>query len=297
MPYFLAIAAMGMSDNKLRVWNWANNSTLLTLPGTFSPPTMVEFLSNGLLAAAATSSNTTLWNITTGTGLTLNAQNYALEGLSNGNLATTGSSNFIQIWNPLTGVLIYQVNVGKTQFALKQTSTANLLASGSNDNKIYLWDIYTLTLVSTLSGHAGIVNRLDLTPSGLLVSASADNTVKLWNITQTTALSSVSLPATITALKVASPTQLVVGLNAAYVRLVNNNNNVLTLGAQVNLPNPSTTVQDLKVTSQSVVLVGNADGSVAFMNLNTSSFNQSLIPVNSSVKPNTFDIIGITLGL
>lgn len=57
-----------------------------------------------------------------------------------------------------------------------------LLASGSMDKTIKLWDVRTGTLKQTLTGHSNGVHSLEFSPDGMtLASGSDDKTIKLWN--------------------------------------------------------------------------------------------------------------------
>jgi len=60
-----------------------------------------------------------------------------------------------------------------------------LLASGSNDDTVKLWDVATGVVVRTLKGHryASVVLSVAFSPDGkVLASGSGDNTVTLWEL-------------------------------------------------------------------------------------------------------------------
>lgn len=59
----------------------------------------------------------------------------------------------------------------------------SLLASGSSDNTIKLWDVKSRTNITTLKGHTSGVNSVAFSPDGsLLASGSSDDTILLWDM-------------------------------------------------------------------------------------------------------------------
>lgn len=58
-----------------------------------------------------------------------------------------------------------------------------ILASGSEDETIKLWEVKSGREILTISGHLGYVNSVAFSPDGrILASASDDKTIKLWEV-------------------------------------------------------------------------------------------------------------------
>lgn len=58
----------------------------------------------------------------------------------------------------------------------------NMLASGSADSTVKLWNVASLTLVRTLEGHTNWITSLAYLGKGNLASGSADFAIKVWSI-------------------------------------------------------------------------------------------------------------------
>jgi WD40 repeat protein len=76
--------------------------------------------------------------------------------------------------------------VGPSGWSLCWLDKPGIIALGTWEGKIELWDIRTKSMVKAMSGHTQIVMSLALGPtlrdgSRTLVSASSDGTIKMWN--------------------------------------------------------------------------------------------------------------------
>jgi len=58
-----------------------------------------------------------------------------------------------------------------------------LLASGSGDSTVKIWDATTGECIKTLSVNSYSVNSVSFNNQGLLAIGSSDSTVKIWDVT------------------------------------------------------------------------------------------------------------------
>ena len=57
------------------------------------------------------------------------------------------------------------------------------MCTGSEDQKVYLWDLQTKEIAQTLIGHTGAVLAVSTHPTEMIVASGGmapDNTVKIW---------------------------------------------------------------------------------------------------------------------
>jgi WD40 repeat protein len=68
-------------------------------------------------------------------------------------------------------------------WALTLSSDGRTIASGGNDQQVYVWDLSGQQLLDTFEGHRDRIWSLDISPVGsVLASGSGDTTIKLWNL-------------------------------------------------------------------------------------------------------------------
>lgn len=102
--------------------------------------------------------------------------------LPNSGFIGIAASNHIGLWDPetMTETARFQYDAPLTSIAF--SPNGDLVASGSVDNTLQLWNPRTHTLQATLRGHTGAVLSVVFSTDGTLIaSGSMDDTVRLWN--------------------------------------------------------------------------------------------------------------------
>jgi WD40 repeat protein len=289
-----------MINNLLLIWDWSSNTVVYQLTWYYSALSNIKYLNNNLLAAPASSSSISVWDVTSGkvkyniTGGVLD-----LQLMTSSYLATSGADNLLKVWNIANGQLKSQISVASAINVLKQVNQTILAGGGSNGN-IYMWSL-TSSLQMILSWNAfsgASINGLDLSSNGLLISMTASTGVlKVWNITTSAVklVGQLTAPSAISCfVNILSSSLVALGSAvSSYIQFVNVTNNCsLSLANQVPLLNPSAFVTDMSLTSESYLVVCQNDGTVLFLNVNTSTFLLGLTPLSSSIVPGFIELIG-----
>jgi WD40 repeat protein len=160
-----ALLASGSTDKTIRLWNPADGSLVRTLEGHTDFVTRVAFAPDGkTLASTSRDGTVRLWDVATGQ----QKPEWSFTAPTMGSEAPDESYVDKPFW--MTG--------------LSFSPDGALLAAGSTDGQVRVWELPAGTLVQTLVGHRSWVmpNMLDFTPDGkTLVSGSRDGTVRLWD--------------------------------------------------------------------------------------------------------------------
>lgn len=129
----------------------------------------------------------------------INALDYSPDGKT---IISGSFDSTVRVWNAQTGVelkALKEVAVKKSNIykqgilepsssfegeihSLVYSPNGLVIATGSSDYDIRLWDSQTYAALNTLSGHKGLVTALAYSPDGrTIVSASNDKTIIIWN--------------------------------------------------------------------------------------------------------------------
>ncbi|MEH2372505.1 serine/threonine-protein kinase [Nostoc sp.] len=155
------ILASGSWDKTIKLWDVNSGREICSITGHQLQVNAVAFSPQGQLLASASYDRTIrLWQISALEDFKRELQNrpcYSLLGTLSGHA-----------WAVLTVAF---------------SPDGKILATGSDDNTIKLWEVNTGQLICTLVGHSWSVVAVAFSADGeTLLSASCDKTVKLWRV-------------------------------------------------------------------------------------------------------------------
>ena len=93
-------------------------------------------------------------------------------------------AGYVQIWSGANGEQIRQLDLNDA-VSLAFSPDDQILATGSFDGTLRLWEVASGRLLVETRGHSASIQRLIFTPDGArLISGSSDGTISLWGIPQ-----------------------------------------------------------------------------------------------------------------
>lgn len=199
------VLASGSEDRTVRLWDTKTGTCLRTLQGHSSWVRSIAFSPEGRTIASGSDDQTVrLWDAKTGQRLR------TLQGYARGirtvafspdhrALASGGEDHRVRLWNLETGQCFATLNghtsrIWSVAFSpgTNQPASCNvpyqpglglLLASGSEDQTVRLWDVWTGQCLKILQGHRDGIHSVAFSPTGeRLASGSSDATIRLWDV-------------------------------------------------------------------------------------------------------------------
>lgn len=193
--------ASGSYDEALFLWDVRTQRLMRSHPAHSDPISAVDFVFDGtLIVSCSTDGLIRLWDTASGQCLRtlVHEDNAAVSNVCfvrNGKfvLAWTLDSS-IRCWNYVDGRCMktfqghknekYCLAGAHGEYRNKDgTGRRAFVASGSEDGKIYTWDLNSKEVLQVIDGHKGVVLGVDFLwkrGNNLMVSCGMDNTVKIW---------------------------------------------------------------------------------------------------------------------
>jgi WD40 repeat protein len=140
---------------------------------------------DGVTLATAVGNAVKLWNMGDWTELrTLPVESVKMVTFSPDGKTLAASGDGVFLWEYSSGQQLGNLTGHKGLVnSVAFSADGEILASGSDDKKIWLWSMTNNQQLRVLTGHSGYIESVAFSPGGqLLASGSWDLTVKLWDV-------------------------------------------------------------------------------------------------------------------
>jgi WD40 repeat protein/serine/threonine protein kinase len=172
------------TDGLILLWDLATKKRVAKFQHDSGVPS-ASFSSDGKLLAAGSSGGVVLvWEIAT------RKQVATLKGTKvqfspDGTLLAARSGDTVRVWEARTWLDVAALKTGENDSdgALAFAPAGRILATGSNDGTLRLWDVARERQIASSRGHAQIIYSVAFSPDGRrLATGASDSTVKLWDV-------------------------------------------------------------------------------------------------------------------
>ena len=191
-------------DMTIKIWSLKTMLPEVNLVGHQDPIHTVIQLHNGKLASGSSDRTIKIWDIETKNCIATITRHtervYRLLEIKPNIIVSSSYDKNIKVWDitnlsegedninycvrTLTGHRSYVWSIAKIRGYKGDFSNNNIIASGSTDTKIKIWNIEQEECLFTLEGHAFTVIALIQGNNGNLISGSYDKNIKIWDLNE-----------------------------------------------------------------------------------------------------------------
>jgi WD40 repeat protein len=191
--------ASGSGDRTIKLWNYHTGECLQTYTGHTNSVYSIAYSPDSKILVSGSGDRTIkLWDCQTNTCIkTLHGHTNEVCSVAfspdGSTIVCVSLDQSVRLWDCPTGQCL-KTWYGNTDWAFPVAfspisspplirGVGGILASGSNDKTVKLWNWQAGSCIRSLEGHTDFIYGIAFSPNGeILASASTDSSVRLWNI-------------------------------------------------------------------------------------------------------------------
>jgi len=180
--------ASASEDNTTNVWNTLTWTSIHSYTSHTDYVSSLDQIDNDTMVSGSEDQTIQIWKISTGETykiINVNADVYVVRVFSIENkqiiCGKSGSSNNLQIYNYITGVLVRSLNGHSSHVYSIEMLSEQFMASGSKDQKVIIWDLFSYSIKYNFTGHANQVKCVKRLSSNLMASGGYNGLIIVWN--------------------------------------------------------------------------------------------------------------------
>jgi WD40 repeat protein len=286
--------AIGQSTGEILLWDWKTGLPFRKLLGHTGAVHSLAFYDSDYLISVSADTTIKIWNIYNGSII------QTIKDHSDTVLSVAILQNGFFVTGSNTGVILIHSFFAKQTFkttkspaiqdkssykkkalyTIRDESQINslislgngLLASGSPDNLIRIWNVTAKSFIKSLKGHSDNIAALVLLENGDLISASSDKTILVWSLNSGMILKNISgHESSILSLALLENGQLAVGL--ANGKIIIRNSDLDTVASTLSAhTGPVTTLLEININNaQFLASASSKEAKVYVWNVETGS--------------------------
>jgi WD40 repeat protein len=188
LPYKNGYVASASHDTTVNVWNILTWTSIRKYTNHTNIVYSVDQIDNDTMVSGSDDQTIRIWKISTGETLqtiNVNVAVYVVRVFSIeykqivcGKL---GTSSNLQIFNYETGDLIQTLNGHSQSVYSIEMLSEQFMASGGEDRRVIIWNLFSYSIKYTLTGHTHLVNCIKRLSSNLIASGDGIGLIIVWN--------------------------------------------------------------------------------------------------------------------